>query len=80
MACPSCVCSCGSVLNLLNAQTSEKQMRAKEQGESAAQGASEDVIYKIEVPANRYPEPSCLPMVGSTHVPHRIRQIRHSVR
>ena len=34
-------------------QTSEKQMKIKEQGEAAAVGASEEVLYKIEVPANR---------------------------
>lgn len=34
--------------------TSEQQMRAKEQGNKAAEGASQDIIYKIDVPANRY--------------------------
>ena len=34
-------------------QTSEKQMIAREQGQEKAEGASENVIYKIEVPANR---------------------------
>lgn len=36
--------------------TSEKQMMSKEQGESAAvqSSASEDVIYRIDIPANRY--------------------------
>ena len=34
-------------------QTSEKQMLTREQGEMAAKDASDTVIYKIEVPANR---------------------------
>lgn len=34
-------------------QTSEKTMLTKEQGEGKAAEASEDVIYKIDVPANR---------------------------
>lgn len=34
-------------------QTSEKQMVAKEKGEDKAKGISDNVIYKIEVPANR---------------------------
>lgn len=34
--------------------TSEKQMLIKEQGASVAKDASDDVIYRIEVPANRY--------------------------
>ena len=39
---------------IYNLQTSEKEMIAKEQGEDKAEGASEQVIFKIEVPANRY--------------------------
>ena len=35
------------------AQTSEKQMLTREKGEAAAKDASDTVIYKIEVPANR---------------------------
>ncbi len=35
-------------------QTSEKQMVTREKGHEKAQGASETIIYKIEVPANRY--------------------------
>eukprot|EP00118_Oscarella_pearsei_P003094 m.12907 g.12907 ORF g.12907 m.12907 type:complete len:587 (+) comp24387_c1_seq2:64-1824(+) len=38
----------------LDEVTSEKLMLAKEQGEERAQEASETVIYKVEVPANRY--------------------------
>lgn len=34
--------------------TSEKEQIKKEQGDSKAADASEDVIYKIDVPANRY--------------------------
>lgn len=34
--------------------TSEHQIREKEQGSKAAAGASEEIIYKIDVPANRY--------------------------
>ena len=34
-------------------QTSEKEMIAKEQGSDKAEGASESVIFKIDVPANR---------------------------
>ena len=33
--------------------TSEKQQKSKEQGDSAAKGLSDDVIYKIDIPANR---------------------------
>lgn len=37
-------------------ETTEKQMIAKEQGEDTklSAGASEDVIYRIDIPANRY--------------------------
>lgn len=36
-------------------QTSEAEMLSKERGDgSAAPAASEDVIYKIDIPANRY--------------------------
>ncbi|XP_065060802.1 phenylalanine--tRNA ligase beta subunit-like [Rhopilema esculentum] len=34
--------------------TSEKQMISKEQGEDKAANASDEIIYKIDVPANRY--------------------------
>ncbi|XP_067003502.2 phenylalanine--tRNA ligase beta subunit isoform X3 [Anabrus simplex] len=34
--------------------TSEKQMIAKEQGDQKAAGASDDIIYKVDIPANRY--------------------------
>ncbi|NP_001408307.1 phenylalanine--tRNA ligase beta subunit isoform 2 [Mus musculus] len=34
--------------------TSEKQIISKEQGHGKAQGASDVVLYKIDVPANRY--------------------------
>jgi len=40
--------------SLLCVQTSEKQMLTREQGEAAAEDASDTVIYKVEVPANRY--------------------------
>ncbi|GFG37483.1 hypothetical protein Cfor_09546 [Coptotermes formosanus] len=35
-------------------KTTEKQMITNEQGAEQSAGASEDVIYRIEVPANRY--------------------------
>ncbi|KAG5676763.1 hypothetical protein PVAND_006572 [Polypedilum vanderplanki] len=39
----------------LDEVTTEKQMLTKEQGEGAqAQDASEEIIYRIEIPANRY--------------------------
>ncbi|XP_065842811.1 phenylalanine--tRNA ligase beta subunit-like [Oscarella lobularis] len=38
----------------LDEVTSEKIMLSKEQGEKRAEDASEAIIYKIEVPANRY--------------------------
>ncbi|XP_076320499.1 phenylalanine--tRNA ligase beta subunit isoform X4 [Tachypleus tridentatus] len=38
----------------LDEVTTEKQMISKEQGEDKSEGASEDVIYRIEIPANRY--------------------------
>ncbi|RDD39569.1 Phenylalanine--tRNA ligase beta subunit [Trichoplax sp. H2] len=38
----------------LDEVTSEKDIIAREQGEDKAANASEDVIYKIEIPANRY--------------------------
>jgi len=34
--------------------TSEKEMALREQGEAAAEGKSDAVLYKIDVPANRY--------------------------
>lgn len=42
--------------NPLPFQTSEKQMLSKEQGDTAAvqSSASEDIIYRIDIPANRY--------------------------
>ncbi|XP_069692267.1 phenylalanine--tRNA ligase beta subunit [Periplaneta americana] len=38
----------------LDEVTTEKQMMTKEQGAEQSTGASEDVIYRIEIPANRY--------------------------
>ncbi|XP_063228095.1 phenylalanine--tRNA ligase beta subunit isoform X2 [Bacillus rossius redtenbacheri] len=38
----------------LDEVTTEKQMITKEQGADQSEGASEDVIYKIDIPANRY--------------------------
>lgn len=38
----------------LDEVTTEKQMISKEQGVEQSTGASEDVIYRIDVPANRY--------------------------
>lgn len=36
-------------------QTTESQMLIKEQGENAgAQNSSEEVLYRIDIPANRY--------------------------
>lgn len=35
-------------------QTSEKDIISKEKGEEKAKGASDTVLYKIDVPANRY--------------------------
>jgi len=35
-------------------QTTEKQMIAKEQGSDQDIDASEEIIYKIDIPANRY--------------------------
>uniref|UniRef100_A0A8C4NNR1 Phenylalanine--tRNA ligase beta subunit n=1 Tax=Dicentrarchus labrax TaxID=13489 RepID=A0A8C4NNR1_DICLA len=42
-------------LSLLNSlQTSEKEIISREQGDSKASGASDTILYKIDVPANRY--------------------------
>ncbi|XP_077297650.1 phenylalanine--tRNA ligase beta subunit [Arctopsyche grandis] len=38
----------------LDEVTTEKQMVAKEQGSQAAEGGSEDILYRIDIPANRY--------------------------
>nr|CAG4650854.1 EOG090X03QT [Simocephalus serrulatus]SVE94150.1 EOG090X03QT [Simocephalus serrulatus] len=38
----------------LDEVTSDKQIILKEQGTERAVGASEDIIYKIDIPANRY--------------------------
>ncbi|XP_043472028.1 phenylalanine--tRNA ligase beta subunit [Leptopilina heterotoma] len=38
----------------LDEVTSEKQIIAKEQGSEQSDGASEEIIYKIDIPANRY--------------------------
>lgn len=38
----------------LDEVTTEKQIISKEQGEDRSTGASEDVIYRVEIPANRY--------------------------
>ena len=34
--------------------TSEREMARKEQGDAAAEGKSDAVLYKIDAPANRY--------------------------
>ena len=39
---------------LISLQTSEKELISREQGDSKSSGASEVVLYKIDVPANRY--------------------------
>ncbi|XP_068623404.1 phenylalanine--tRNA ligase beta subunit [Battus philenor] len=38
----------------LDEVTTEKQMLIKEQGDQAASGVSEDILYRIDIPANRY--------------------------
>lgn len=38
----------------LDEVTSEKQMLSKERGEDKSEGASEEVIFRIDIPANRY--------------------------
>ncbi|XP_022188933.2 phenylalanine--tRNA ligase beta subunit [Nilaparvata lugens] len=38
----------------LDEVTTEKQMLSKEQGEESSKGASEEIIYRIDIPANRY--------------------------
>ncbi|KPI99406.1 putative phenylalanyl-tRNA synthetase beta chain [Papilio xuthus] len=38
----------------LDEVTTEKQMLLKEQGDQAAVGVSEDILYRIDIPANRY--------------------------
>ncbi|CAD6209001.1 GSCOCG00003648001-RA-CDS [Cotesia congregata] len=38
----------------LDEVTTEQQIIAKEQGTESSKGASEEIIYKIDVPANRY--------------------------
>jgi len=38
----------------LDEVTSEKEMMQKEKGDDAASGLSEEILYKIDVPANRY--------------------------
>ena len=35
-------------------QTSEKDIISREQGDTKAEGASDVILYKIDVPANRY--------------------------
>ncbi|KAM3967055.1 phenylalanine--tRNA ligase beta subunit [Aphomia sociella] len=38
----------------LDEVTTEKQMMMKEQGEQAGAGVSEEILYRIDIPANRY--------------------------
>ncbi|CAH0723889.1 unnamed protein product, partial [Brenthis ino] len=38
----------------LDEVTTEKQMLIKEQGDQAGTGVSEDILYRIDIPANRY--------------------------
>lgn len=38
----------------LDEVTSEKQMLSKEQGSSKAEGASEEIIFRVDIPANRH--------------------------
>lgn len=41
------------IFYLFYSQTSERAMISKEQGADKAEGASDVVIYKVDVPANR---------------------------
>lgn len=43
-----------TIVTLTQSQTSEKDIISKEQGDSKASGASDVILYKIDVPANRY--------------------------
>lgn len=45
---------CNLMFTSLHTQTSEKQIISREVGQDKATDASDAVIYKIEVPANRY--------------------------
>jgi phenylalanyl-tRNA synthetase beta chain len=38
----------------LDGETSEKELIRKEQGDAAAEGKSDEILYKIDCPANRY--------------------------
>lgn len=38
----------------LDEVTSEKQIVSKEQGDAAAANLSDEILYKIDIPANRY--------------------------
>ena len=40
--------------SILIFQTSEKDIISREQGDAKAEGASDVILYKIDVPANRY--------------------------
>lgn len=41
-------------MSLDSSQTSEKEIISKEKGDCKASGASDVILYKIDVPANRY--------------------------
>ncbi|CAM9729927.1 unnamed protein product, partial [Heterosigma akashiwo] len=56
----------------LDEVTSEAEMAAKEKGSGAEKGLSEEIIYKIDIPANRY-DLLCLegPRPGAARVPRQ---------
>ena len=44
---------------MLTFQTTEQELVAREQGQDKAKGASDVVLFKVEVPANRYLGKKC---------------------
>lgn len=51
---PYNVSICNINIQIICFQTTEKQMLIKEQGDQAGAGVSEDILYRIDIPANRY--------------------------
>nr|CAD7195505.1 unnamed protein product [Timema douglasi] len=51
---PAIKTSPGHVYDPTAPKTTEKQIISKEQGHEQSEGASDEVIYKIDIPANRY--------------------------
>uniref|UniRef100_A0A3P9MK56 Phenylalanine--tRNA ligase beta subunit B1 domain-containing protein n=1 Tax=Oryzias latipes TaxID=8090 RepID=A0A3P9MK56_ORYLA len=58
--------------------TSEKEIISREQGDSKASGASDVILYKIDVPANRY-DLLCLEGLVQVGLPHAVAAVLRNI-